>query len=228
MITYKHYYLQNQAKKEFFDWCLVNKLHKRTTLDFSSRMQLVFTGFIQTESITAIVAYSHNEVAGILLCENRIAYSKGKIYVDPIKVNPVEHEIQDWGFYNLGVINIYVKNKFRNQGIAKQMVKDIEKLRLNKLSQINDNYWYENSKPLFEAQELAFEICGKHFQNSYVSTGRPEDKFSYRQVIHSLTVKCKDKLGCKQFNRNDFKVIDLQVEEKLIQPLKVQRKKIVI
>lgn len=228
MITYKHYYLKGKSKKEFFEWCLDNKLHKRTTLDFSSRMQLVFTGFVQTESITAVVAYHNKEVAGILLCENRVAYSKGKIYVDPIKVNPVEQEVKDWGFYNLGMVNIYVKNKFRKQGIAKQMVENIEKLRLNRLANINDNYWYENSKPVFEAQELAFEICGKYFANSYVSTGRPEDKFSYRQVIHSLTVKCTDKLGCKQFNRKDFKVINLEVEEEFIQPVKLKRTKKII
>lgn len=228
MITYKHYYLKGQAKKEFFDWCLENKLHKRTTLDFSSRMQLVFTGFVETESITAVVAFNNKEVAGILLCENRIAYSKGKMYIDPLKVNPVEQQTMDWGFYNLGVINIYVKNKFRKQGIAKQMVENIEILRLNRLSNINDNNWYESSKPIFEAQELAFEICGKYFKNSYVSTGRPEDKFSYRQVIHSLTVKCTDKLGCKQFNRESFKLIDLQIEEDFVKQIKLQRKKAII
>lgn len=228
MITYKHYYLKGQAKKDFFDWCLENKLHKRTTLDFSSRMQLVFTGFVETESITAVVAFNNKEVAGILLCENKIAYSKGKMYIDPLKVNPVEDQVMDWGFYNLGVINIYVKNKFRKQGIAKQMVENIEKLRLNRLSKINDNHWYESSKPIFEAQELAFEICGKYFKNSYVSTGRPEDKFSYRQVIHSLTVKCTDKLGCKQFNRESFKLLDLQIEEDFTKSVKVQRARKII
>ena len=70
-------------------------------------------------------------------------------------------------------------------------------------------------------------LC-KYFKNSYVSTGRPEDKFSYRQVIHSLTVKCTDKLGCKQFNRESFKLIDLQIEEDFVKQIKLQRKKAII
>lgn len=228
MITYKNYYLKGQSKKEFFDWCIESKLHKRTTLEFSSRMQLVFTGFIETESITAVVAFNNKEVAGILLCENRITYSKGKVYIDPMKFSPVEQQVMDWGFYNMGMLNIYVKNKFRKQGIAKQMVENVEKLRLNKLSTINETHWYENSKPVFEARELAFEICGKYFKNSYVSTVRPEDKFSYRQVVHSLSVKCLDKLGCKQFNREDFKNIDLQIEEIFVKTVKTQRIKKII
>lgn len=223
MINYKHYYLKGFTKKDFFDWCLENKLHKRTTLDFSSRMQLVFTGFVETESVTAIVAHHNNEVAGLLLCENRIIYNKGKIYNDPSKFAPIEEEVLNWGFYNLGVLNIFVKPKFRNQGIAKEMIKRIEKIRLNKLANINDENWFEGSKPLFEAQELSFEIGGKYFKNSYVSTGRPEDKYSYRQIIHSLTVKSKDKTGCKEFNKEEFKTIDLEIETEFKKPIKKQK-----
>lgn len=223
-MNYKHYYLKNTSKKDFFEWCLEKKLHKRTTIDFSSRMQLVFTGFVETESITAIVAYDKDEPIGILLCENRVRFSAGKTYEDPSKFAPQEDEKFDWGFYNLGVLNIFVKPKYRGQGIAKQMVQDIEKIRLNKLANIN-SHWIENSKPLFEAQELAFDISGKYFQNSYVSTGKPEEKYSYRQVIHSLTVKCKDTTGCKQFDRESFKNIDLQIEEEFVKPIQRVRKK---
>lgn len=222
MIEYKHYYLEGFTKKDFFDWCLENKLYKRTTIDFKSRMQLIFKGFVKTESITAILAHKDNEIAGLLLCENRIEYSKGKIYNNPFEFVPIEKEITDWGFYNLGVLNIFVKPKFRNQGLAKEMVQRIEKLRLNKLANINEEHWVENSKSLFEAQEILFEICAKYFKNSYVSTGRPEDKYSYRQVIHSLTLKCKNKTDCKQFNKKDFKQIDLKVETEFSVPIKKQ------
>lgn len=221
MINFKNYYLNGTTKKEFFDWCLENKLHKRTTLDFSSRMQLVYTGFVETKGITAIVAYENNEVAGLLLCENRILFYNGKVYEDPSKYIAKEAETFDWGFYNLGILNIFVRPKFRNQGIARKMIEDIEKIRLNKLS-VGSNHWIEDSKPIFEAQELSFEIAAKHLKNSYVSTGKPEDKYSYRQVIHSLTVKCKDKTGCKNFNKNDYQKIDLEIENEFLKPIKKQ------
>lgn len=226
MIDYRHYYLKGTNKKDFFDWCLENKLHKRNSPDFSSRMQLVYTGFIETESVSVILAYEGNEVAGLLLCENRILFNKAKIYEDPSKFEPKEQESFDWGFYNLGIINIYVKPKFRNLGIARKMVKDIEKMRLNKLANIT-SHWIDGSKPLLEAQELSFDIAGKHFDTAYVSTGRPEEKYSYRQVIHSLSVKCKDKTGCKQFNKEDFKEIDLQIENDFVIPKKPKKKQYV-
>lgn len=224
MINYKHYYLKGSSKKDFFEWCLENKLHKRTTLDFSSRMQLVFTGFVETESITAIVAYDKQEPVGILLCENRIRFNPGITYEDPSKFIPKEDERFEWGFYNLGVLNIFVKPKYRGKHIAKNMVQDIEKLRLNKLANVQ-SHWVEGSKPLFEAQELAFEITGKYFQHSYVSTGKPEEKHTYKQVIHSLTVKCKDKTGCKNYERETYKEIDIQIEDDFIKPIQRQRKK---
>lgn len=224
MIEYKNYYLKESEKKTFFNWCLDNQLHKRNTPNFSSRMQLVFTGFVETQSVTAIVAYEKTEVVGILLCENKMCFHNGKIYDDPSKYIPQEQERFDWGFYNLGILNIFVKPKFRNQGIAKKMVEDIEKIRLNKLATI-ENHWVEESKPVFEAQELSFEIASKNFKNSYVSTGRPEDKYNYRQVIHGLTVKCKDKTGCKQYDRNSYKEIDLQIEKEFVVPVKAFKQK---
>lgn len=221
MINFKNYYLNGNTKKEFFDWCLDNKLHKRTTPEFSSRMQSVYTGFVETQSITAILAYEKDEVAGLLLCENRILFHNGKVYEDPSKYIAKEQEKFDWGFYNLGILNIFVKPKFRNQGIARKMIEDIEKIRLNKLS-VGSSHWVEDSKPVFEAQELSFEIAGKHLKNSYVSTGRPEEKYFYRQVIHSLTIKCKDKNGCKQFDRNAYKEIDLEIKDEFVKPIKKQ------
>ena len=170
MIQYKNYYLKNQDKKEFFEWCLENKLHNKNTPDFNSRMQLLYTGFIETQSITAIVAFENNEVAGLLLCENRMVYNQGKIYIDPLKYMPKEQETFDWGFYNLGCINIFVRPKFRGLGIAKKMVIDIETLRLNKLAQIDYN-WYKDSKVIIEGQELSFEILYSHI-NRYRQSKR--------------------------------------------------------
>lgn len=223
MIEYKNYYLKENCKKEFFDWCLEEKLYKENSLDFSSRMQLVFTEFVPTESITAVIAYENNQIAGMLLCENKLLFHKGKIYEDPEKTVPVEQESFDWGFYNLGIINIYVKPEHRNKGIAKSMVENLEKLRLNKLANIK-SHWVENSKPLFEAQELSFDIASKTLKNTYVSTGKPQERYLYRQVIHSLSVKCKDITGCKKYNREDFKNIDLKIEEDFVKPAHNKKK----
>lgn len=223
MITYRYYYLKEKAKKDFFEWCIENKLHKRTTVDFRSRMQLVFTEVLKTESITAIIAYHNKDIAGILLCENKMLFTNGKIYEDSTKFIAQVQENFEWGFYNLGIINIFVKPKYRNLGIAKEMIQDIEKVRLHKLA-VTSNHCENGSKPLFEAQELTFQIAGKYFKNSYVSTAKSDDTYTYRQVIHSLSVKCKDKTGCKQFNKSEYKEIDLQIEENFIKP--INKKKI--
>jgi predicted GNAT family acetyltransferase len=203
-MQYRKYILKAEEKERFFKWCLKNKLFKANNSSFTSRMNLVYTGFLETKSLTAVVAFENEMPIGLMMCENHIIYTSAKEYLDTNVFDLKIVNEYDWGFYNLGMINVYVKAKYRRKGVAKNLWLNMEELKIYELSKINKRF-ITNSCPIFEAQDLAFDIIAKYSKYSYV-TNSHHKFYGYKLTIDLLTKKINygEKKG--DYIPNDWKL----------------------
>lgn len=175
-INFKYYILED--KKSFFKWCLEHELYK-TEPGFKSYMKALFEGKYDTKEITAVIAYSKKEPIGLIFCENNELYTSAKL----MSLNEVVREF-DWGMYHLGRISIYVKEEYRNFGVATKLFNHIENIRLDSLK-TKENY-NVLSVPIFKAQELSLNVIKKKAAYSYVSELSPEYT-NYNGFIGTIT-----------------------------------------
>ena len=71
-MTFKSFTFSNkESSKEFFDWCLKNKLYKSTaSKNYFSRLKYMYVGIFEVESVSAVVAFKENKAIGICFCEH--------------------------------------------------------------------------------------------------------------------------------------------------------------
>lgn len=135
-------FFKNEDPKEFFNWCLENKLYKEDSNDefFKSRMKEVYLGNKQYDGISAIIAYDEDKPIGICLLEQKIDENGsmpitrgGLLHMDNReRKNPWQKRF-DLEFIHLGFLSFYVKEEYRRKGIAKQLLSDMEELQYNRL-----------------------------------------------------------------------------------------------
>lgn len=181
-ITYQQYYIENN-QDSFLSWCLKNELYK-TGIEFNSRMKNIYTGERLFDSLSAVIAFHKEIPIGIILCENDESYQEAFLLKDRMKRNSRIERVFDWGFYNLGMLSIYVKNEYRGSGIATQLVKEIEAMRIASILDIKG--LNNDSVLIFQAKELAFDIVSKKSNYTYV-TELSKNSSNYRFFIDNIT-----------------------------------------
>lgn len=177
---YKNYTI-NQNNDDFFTWCLENKLYKESE-NFNSRMKNIYTGKREFESLDAIVVFENNIPIGIALCENHSLQSQAFVFKNPNNPRSKQKEILNWNIVNLGFLSLYVKEEFRNKGIASKLIKKIEKQRIKNSSHLIE----DNDVILFEGKEKTFDLSNKHLQYSYI-TNLEQHNTNYTKELEYLT-----------------------------------------
>lgn len=179
------YIVKNIDKSDeiFGKWCIDNKLFKEE-IDFTSRMKKVYLKERAYESLTVVIAYQNKEPIGIIMCENDESFDNSYLLKDPLRKNSKISENFDWGIYHLGFISMYVKEKFRNKGIAVNLIKKLEQEKLQKLHEIEG--LNSLSIGVFQAREKALDLLIKHLEHSHV-TNLSTNSSNYRYFIHDIT-----------------------------------------
>ena len=109
--------------KDFYHWCLTNRLYKGDGgVEENSRMEMIYNGLEPFVGVSVVVAYKEDKPIGIILCEHR-----------DLKLEKSQMENPELSFCNLGFVNIFVKKSQRKKGLATELVKEMEQLRLNLL-----------------------------------------------------------------------------------------------
>lgn len=230
-IEYKIYQFITETPNDFFQWCLENKLYKVSEdKNFNSRMKKYYNGEIIFNGLTTVVAYTNDKPVGIVLCEHQNHYQKAIRLKNEFSSKPTIGVEYDWGFHQLGMVSFFVKNTYRELGIATQLWERLENIRLKDFIKQNPN---ELSVPLFQAKELAFNIVEKKSKYAYVCELNKEN-FNYPWKIHNLTngifeLRSDDpapivKLTKKQPFKNYQD--EYQVEEFIVKPKESQKTKI--
>lgn len=186
-LTFKTY-IHKDISAEFFNWCMQNKLYKKNRgTEFLSRMHMMYNNQLSINGLTTIVAFNNEGPIGIIHCENEESFKNAWLLKEPMKFNPMIEKSFSWGFYDMGMISIYVKEEFRGQSIATQLWNRMEYTRLHTLKTVYNHN--PLSVPLFQAKELAYDIINKKSQYSYVTQYHPREFIHYGNDINSLTIK---------------------------------------
>jgi predicted GNAT family acetyltransferase len=182
---FENYHIEENPE-QFFRWCLDNNLYKKfRETNFTSRMRLFYKGEIEFNGLSAVVAFYNGKPVGIALCEHQDFFEPGKVFKDICKKNLTVKEEYQWGMQQVGMINLFVKTVHRGKGLAAQLAKKIELLRLSQLSAENFE-WNPLSVPVFQAKELALDIMEKTSEYSYIVRCKPTDGV-YPRIVHELT-----------------------------------------
>lgn len=178
-MNYKTYKI-NDKNSSFFQWCLDHQLFKEES-NFNSRMKNIYTGKREFESITSIVAFDGKNPTAIILCENNFGLDKAFCFKN-VNRKSSKKQYFDWDIINVGFISLYVKEEFRNKGIATDLIKKLELHILKEIKLSLD----ENTVVLFEAKEKAYKLANKNLEYSYV-TECEHHNGNYQKELHYLT-----------------------------------------
>lgn len=184
---FKNYIIEKfQDPSEFFQWCLENNLYKSVkSRYFISRMKKFYEGEVEFHGLTCVLAFYNKKPVGIVLCEHQDYFENARLYEDLCRNKLKVKEEFDWGMQQVGMVSMYIKKSHRKKGLAKNMVLDLEKLRLSQIAR-EDFELHPLSVPLLQAKELAFDILLKNSQHCYITQYKPQD-YLYPHNIHNLT-----------------------------------------
>jgi GNAT superfamily N-acetyltransferase len=171
----------NPNDTPFLNWCLENKLYKEEE-GFNSRMKNIYSTQRKFESLDTIIVFQSDKPIGIVLCENHTYESQAFILKNPNNPRSKQKELLDWKILDLGFLSLYVKEEFRNQGIATELIKKIEIQRIKQSKQFIE----KDTVILFEGKEKTYDLANKHLQYSYV-THLEKHNGNYQQDIYYLT-----------------------------------------
>lgn len=196
---HEFYMTQYEDPKEFFQFCLDNKLYKEEP-GFCSRMKNVYLGKKSYEGISAIVTYHDDKPVGICLLEHflenncPLTTQAGILHMDSrTRKNPWKIHFS-WNFIHLGFMSFYVDEKHRKNGLATQMLKQMEKLNLPFMKQYgSDNVF------IVTAKELAYDVVQKS-SFFHATKCQPFDG-NYKKSISNITYDI-------YFNDKNKKTID--------------------
>lgn len=157
-ILYETYEIKNKPE-EFFDFCLRNKLHKRTSVDFTSHLEHIYKNKKERFcGLIATVAFYEGDAIGICYVQKRkdfypikrdryrnVAkqfYPQSLLHNKPMQkaamvdISSSERKIKkEYNFYFLhkGFVMFYVKPMFRNLGVGQEVFLRTEQKIINDL-----------------------------------------------------------------------------------------------
>lgn len=183
--TFKNYIIESQPQ-DFFNWCLENTLYKKSKSKyFNSRMKAFYEQQIDFKGLTCVLAFYKKNPVGIILCEHQDYFEHARVHEDLSRFRLKVTEEFDWGMQQVGMLSMYIKKSHRKKGLAKNMLIQLEKLRLSQIAK-EDFEFNPLSVPLFQARELAFDIVLKYSQYSYVTQYFPCE-YLYPHNIDNIT-----------------------------------------
>lgn len=203
-------YERKDDPSDLFTFCLDNQLYKKEEGDFLSRMKKVYSQAEPCEGISTTIAYIDDNPIGICLLEHRLNekdelfhHQAGIMHFDNReRKNPWKKKL-DFHFIHMGFISFYVKEEYRNQGIAQDLLSAMEKIQLERLSNaqlpadivnnMNENYLVVTAREKAESvvnKSILFHplLCDTH-QGNYKKN---ISSLSYRIFYGEMTDK---KLG---------------------------------
>ena len=169
-------YEKDDDPNDLFEFCLKNNLYKDDDLenDFISRMKKFFNKDkdIPYLGVSATIAYMKEEPIGICMLEHRLGEDNnifhmpaGILHMDNRERKDPWKKKLDFSFIHLGFMSFYVKESARNKGVAQELLFEMEKLQLNRLSMLNIpknvNKTMENNYLTVTVREKAKEILKK-------------------------------------------------------------------
>lgn len=191
-MDYSSYQIE-QYNNEFFKWCLEHKLFKEAE-GFTSRIKNIYIEEREYESLSVIIASDNNNPTAIILCENKQLSHQAFTFKNPLNRNANKKEVFDWEIINLGFLSIYVKEEYRNKGLATQLLQQMEELRLKNNIELIAK---KNCVILFEGKEKTYNLANKHLNYSYI-TDCESHNGNYIYELHNLTA------GILEKRRNEF------------------------
>lgn len=219
-------FFKEESPKDFFSWCLENKLYKEDINDefFKSRMKEIYLGNKPYHGISTIIAYNEDKPIGICLLEQKLD-EKGKIpttrggllHMDNReRKNPWQKRF-DLEFIHIGFLSFYVKEEYRKKGIAKQLLKEMEELQYNRIKVENFPEKILENLDKHYVVVTARELASKIVENSNLflsSAGEYEQKrynnsiasFSYEIIFNEKELNTIGKYGEGRKNKKEFKI----------------------
>ncbi len=139
-------YEKDDDPTDLFKFCLDNHLYKDDDEqeDFISRMKKTFNREVPYYGVSAVIAYKEEEPVAICMLEHRIKedcdlfyHQAGVVHFDNReRKNPWRYQY-DFQMLHLGFMAFYVKPEFRNNGIAQELLIEMEKLQLNRIQNMD-------------------------------------------------------------------------------------------
>lgn len=169
---------KSDEKELFFTWALKNKLFRNIYDEpdlknsYQSRLEKIYKKERLIKDFTAVLAFNNNEPIGIVFCEN--AFYKRKTDYIPMNKKKAT-KVFDAEAVGLGFVSFYVKNEYRQQGVASKMFNVLE---LEKLKLIIANKEKNKSLMCFEAREKGVDMVKKS-QYSYPVHSSYQSHFDY-------------------------------------------------
>lgn len=162
----------------FFKEWLDNMLYKAPPPQsgFNSRMKRVYKHEKEWQGISATVAKKDGLPVGICLLEHRLRDDQpfvtqaGLLDTNSRKKDPWRIKL-DWNYIHAGFMSFYVKESDRGQGLAKELLKEMEILQHSLFSQRSNDCMVvtcrELAQHLVEKSNLFYAVdCDTH-QNNY-------------------------------------------------------------
>lgn len=181
----------------------------------NSRLKNIFNLSRETpDGIIASVAKNESgEFVGIITCERTTQPSFNAFRVkDPFKMNSKVKSTETWSFVPSGFISMYVKPKYRNKGIAKELLNNLEYYLFS------SQKLEAESVPLFTAAAKAVSMIADYSIYSLpIDVNQKSSNFPSR--IHFLTEAVKSM-------RNNEEVWSYKCSNKIPLPQEVKKFKI--
>lgn len=162
-IQYYHLNLSSEEDKEkFFKFAIFHQLYlKKEDVAFESRMLNIYNKKRDSEELSLILALDKTIPVGIVLCENDDKRHNLALYKEKRNGGFVIAEEKDVFLLSAGFLSFYVKEEYRNIGIAKNLMSLIESHRIKEVSpSITENLYFA-----FNGRERALEIINNSNQS---------------------------------------------------------------
>lgn len=198
-IEYEHLiYSKEDNPNDLFKFCLDNKLYKDDDNNgFISRLKkLYLQNELTYEGVSTVIAYHEDNPIGICLLEDRhnennetFHTQAGITHLDNRNRKNIWKQKYDFHFIHTGFMSFFVKEEYRNQGIANELLYEMENLIKERLdsynlpSNIKDNMG--KNYLVVTAREKAFSIIEKSTILSPIDSDTYQ--YSYSNDISKLT-----------------------------------------
>ena len=187
-IKFDYFYINEKNRDEFFQFCLKNKLYRKE----KSHLKFIYTNKNAIHYNMICIIGSENDIPiSIAMCELEENFEYAKTLKNPYSYNS-DVEIHNWGFQKLGFISLFVKKEFRNNGIGKLLITNLEESVIKNFNIKNLKTKPEDIVYVFEGQEKAVYYWEKYAAKSKI-IDNIEMSLSPIMEIHNLTQSIKNK-----------------------------------
>lgn len=153
-----------EDKSKFFELALKNKLYVISeNPHYKSRLLNLYTGARESKDLLVIMAYNKESPIGLVVCENEsILHPLNKVKEKRFGGFKIL-KTSDCNILRCGFLSFFVKDEYRKNKIAMELMKRVESERVKQVCSILN----EKTYMAFEAKEKAYEILKKYSKYAY-------------------------------------------------------------